>query len=196
MCVRYFISQYGSGPLENKQMIGAVALVALLITAAALLVVAPGNSDDTADKRQAKISASDLMPSIETFPSGWTKGPEVTVTPPIDDQGITFLQVGYFNQSGNYLSVNIKVFDTVAEAKNAFSSMKQYVAASGPADYEDVFEQCFTYYSSPTADKVFVFQDKNVYGIVESWNMPGQLDANELKDILSNIEGKILAALE
>ena len=167
--------------------------MALLITAAAVLVVA-GNSADTEDKRLVNVSASDLMPSIEVFPNGWTKGPEVTVTPPIDDQGITFLQVGYFGPQANYLVVNIKVFDTVAEAKNAFSSMKQYVAALGPADYEDVFEQCFTYYSYPTADKVFVFQDKNVYGIVESWNLPGQLDADELKKILSDIETKILDA--
>jgi len=169
--------------------------VAFLVIAAAALVAISYNEADNTDKL-VKVSAAELMPDMELFPGGWTKGPETTVTPSIDDQGITFLQVEYYDSSANRLPVNIKVFDTVVEAENAFSSIKQYMAALGPLDYDDVFEQCFTYYSLPTADKVFVFQDKNVYGVIFSWNMPGQLDANELKDILSNIEGKILAALE
>ena len=169
----------------DKKLLLGISVVAFLFIAATALVAVHA---DTGGKKQANISAADLMPDIEVFPEHWLKG-ETGVNVVLD--GVTLLQFNYYTGTGANLTVNIAVCDTVETAKGAFDLRKD---AQPVTSVDNEFEQCFTYMMG--GDTLFAFQDQNIYGMLSSWNTGTPLTEAELDEVMLNIKEKILNALK
>ena len=172
--------------MEKKITLVIVAAFLIIAAAAAVVIIYNANDDN---EKPVRVSAAELMPDIEEFPTGWEKGPIVSRSPPNEP---TFIQSAY-TLSGARLVVNIAVCAKVADAKDAFESSK--IRNTPVTDHDDNFEQCFKCPASLGGTTV-VLQHKNVYGVLELWNTGTPLTPSELDVIIANIEEKILDALK
>jgi hypothetical protein len=166
--------------LKKLTIIGVV-LVAMLVFIAVAVVMY--EEEDNSFSHEGKIvgaTASSLLPNTESLPfsGGW--GANISEDSPKLASGL-YLYLG----PGSYqIMVIITVYDTVEEAKDAYSALRGDTAF---ASDHDKCEQCFKF-PLGTSGLYFVFQDMNVYGEVFSTSFFFEFQWNA---ILSDIENKI-----
>jgi len=170
----------------NKKIIIGVALVAIIA------VIALATFVNSHEGKTVNANASDLMPSINSFPSGsnWefqdisSSGATYTDT----DGVVSYAQGTYVERimSFSYTStIKIYVFDTTENAKNAYNTTKASFSGTNISNYGP-FDQGFRY--GDVLGYKYVFQEMNVYMEI---NFGSILLGSETDKILSDIEKKI-----
>jgi hypothetical protein len=180
-------------------IIGGAVVVIILIAAIAGFALLGGS-----DAANSNVSSTpqEMALKLSDFPESWHAGSTASITTP--QWNNTGYYVSVFNNSveGGLLDPSAEVicqlvtYQSVAEAQRVFGEMKENITGMNVVEVTDHFDQCILYtieLGELLSSKIYVFQERNVVGILTFSSYFGYDMTQEwIDDMLDIQEGRIV----
>lgn len=157
----------------NMMLIGAAVIIVIVLVVAALGVMAIVNEGDSTSN--VSSTPQEMSYRLSDFPAGWQAGSTQEMSPP--ERPNTGYYVSSFNNSmpgaGLFdpfadVTSQIITYASTADATQVFAEMRENITSINVTEVS-LFDQCVMYHldlGSLVNAKVYVFQDRNVCGIL------------------------------